>query len=308
MANIEQISSPVARARCRAVLSLAAFVESVDPSVETNVDAFWTCSEPFTTLTHSRFLPDLVAWELDCLRTDPDYVPSPGADRDFEVFRLGHLVLSVHVHTPDPDPPSSLLYGFCEHSLSINAGPGSILIERWTQEWEGPPEILDRTRGLAPLPLLIVGREERVQFRAHHDVVRIGARDAAAVVVTLSRMQATRVRWVYDARTLMPVRAEAADSSTARLEYAMALLAALDHTEAAPVIAGLYDHPDHFVRWSAVRRVTELDPSLGAQLVQRALQDAHPHVRRAAQRSLDRSAAARTKDTIHERNRHGAHA
>jgi hypothetical protein len=308
MADLDRISSPAARARCRAVPPLAAFVERVDPSVETDADAFWTCSEPFTMLTRSSVLPDLVAWELDCLRRNPDYAPSPGGDPDFEIFRLGHLVLSLRLHVPDRDAASSLLYGFCEHHLSANVGPGSVLIKRWRQEWQGPCEILDRTQGLVSLPPVVLGPREQTRFQAHRDVAHTGALDSAAIVVTLTRMQATRVRWVYDASTLLPVRAEAADSSTARLEYAMALLAALDHTEAVPVIATLYDHPDHFVRWSAVRRVMDLDPSLGTQLVHRALQDVHPHVRRAAQRSLERYAALRSQDADQERNSHGAHA
>ena len=87
-----------------------------------------------------------------------------------------------------------------------------------------------------------------------------------------------------------------------------ALLTALDHTEAVPVIAALYDHPDHFVRWSAVCGVMDLDPSQGARLVHRALQDAHPHVRRAARRSLDRYEASLSQEADQERTSHGTHA
>ena len=88
----------------------------------------------------------------------------------------------------------------------------------------------------------------------------------------------------------------------------VALLSALEHREAAPVIATLYDHPDHFVRWSAVRRVIELDPALGTPLVYRALTDPHPHIRRAAQRSVERYEASRSKEITCERKSHGADA
>ena len=93
-----------------------------------------------------------------------------------------------------------------------------------------------------------------------------------------------------------------------RIDYAMTLLSALEHTAAAPVMATLSDHPDHFVRWSAVRRVMELDPDLGTSLLYRALTDSHPHVQRAAQRSLERlNASPFTRDT-QEGISHGAHA
>jgi hypothetical protein len=281
-------------------------VAAVDPSIETNADAFWTCSDPFTTLLRSNFLPHLLAWELECLRQDPDYVPCPGGDRDFEVFRLGQVVLSVRLLMPDGDAASSLLYGFCEHNLTANIGPGSVLIERWKQNWDGPAEVLDRTRRLIPCPSQVLEPGAHVRFEAHRDVARTGVGEGAAVVIALTRMQATRMRWVYDAFTLLPVHAEAADSTAARIEYAIALLAALDHTEAVPVIAALYDHPDHFVRWSAVCRVMDLDPSEGVHLVHRALQDPHPHVRRAARRSLDCIEGSR--EAARERTSHGTHA
>jgi hypothetical protein len=38
--------------------------------------------------------------------------------------------------------------------------------------------------------------------------------------------------------------------------------------------------------------VIELDPALGTPLVHRALTDPHPHIRRAAQRSLERYEAS----------------
>ena len=196
--KFEQISSPPRTLSSRS--ALAAFVAAIDPSVQTNADAFWTCTEPLAALLRSNFLPHILAWELECLGQDPDYVPCPGGDRDFEVFRLGHLVLSIRLLDQDSDAASSLLYGFCEHNLTANIGPGSVLIERWRQDWDGPPEVLDRTRCVMPSPSLVLGPGELVRFQAHRDVARTGVRDAAAVVVALTRMQATRVRWVSFAK------------------------------------------------------------------------------------------------------------
>ena len=305
MARLEQISSPVERARCAAISSLAAFVEAVDPAVDREPEAFWTCAEAFRTLLGSNFLADVMAWELDCLRRDPDYVPCPRGERDFEVLHLGRLALSVRVQVPDAGEPSPLLYGFSEHHITANMGPGVVGIERWTQPWVGPPEVFDRTKGLVEAPSLLVRPGEQVSFQAHRDVARTRAMSTAAVLVGLTRVQVTRLRWVYDRGTLFPVRAEAADLDASRLDYAMALLSALDHREAAPVIATLYEHPDHFVRWSAVRRVIELDPARGTPLVYRALTDPHPHIRRAAQRSLERYEASRSEDITDERKTHG---
>jgi hypothetical protein len=308
MAKVQEISSQIERARCESIPALAAFVDAIEPSVEADPEAFWGCSEALATLTRSNFLADLLTWELECLRRDPDYIPCPRGARDFAVLQLGLLTLGVLVFDADPEPPSPLLFGFCEHNISTNIGPGPVLVERWRQAWDGPPEIFDRSRSLIALAPVHLRVGETFTCRAHSDVVRMRGVDAATVVISLTRLQATRLRWVYDAATLLPVRAEAADLRAARIDYAMTLLSALGHTAAAPVIATLLDHPDHFVRWSAVRRVMELDPALGEPLVHRALTDPHPHVQRAAQRSLERLNALRLSPVIQETVSHGRHA
>ena len=104
-----------------------------------------------------------------------------------------------------------MLYGLCEHNFTANPGPGSVLIERWSQDWEGPPEIFDRTRAIVPLPSLMLRAGEQASFRAHRDIARIAALDDCAVIVSFTRMQATRLRWIYDSYTLLPARAEAGD-------------------------------------------------------------------------------------------------
>ena len=74
-------------------------------------------------LTRSNFLPDLVAWELDCLRKDPDYVPFPDGERDFEVFRLGQLVLTIRLQIPDREPPPRCSTAFASTTSPQTPGP-----------------------------------------------------------------------------------------------------------------------------------------------------------------------------------------
>ena len=57
MAKLQEISSLVERGRCEAVPALAAFVEAIDPSVNTDPEAFWSCAPALATLTRTNFPP-----------------------------------------------------------------------------------------------------------------------------------------------------------------------------------------------------------------------------------------------------------
>ncbi len=81
----------------------------------------------------------------------------------------------------------------------------------------------------------------------------------------------------------------------ARLEGAMRLLRVLGHRPGAKVTAALASHEAHFVRWTAIRYTTALDPEEGRRLLQQATTDPHPHVRRAAERALARITGAASK-------------
>lgn len=292
MSKLPEIVSPAARLRCREVPGLEGFAALMAETAARDADAFWACAEPLAQLLASGFCSRLMAWELACLRADPDYVSSSSGELEFEVLRVGLVSFSIRLYPATSInasvKASGLLPGFCEHGMIANVGSNPLEVQRWRQGSEGSPDILDRARRLEERPtVLLHAGQPPVLFEAHRDVARCRAVGGATVVAGLTRAQVTRVRWIYDAETLSPARAEAADPSAARLPYAIALLSALGHGEAAPVIAGLTSHPDHFVRWAAVRRVMELDSTLGLELLRRAAADPHPHVQRAALRSLE---------------------
>ena len=297
MLDPTQIKSPVVRARIEAIPALAAFIDAVAGEVDGAPQDFWRCETPLTTLLASGFVADLLAYELRRLRVESDYLPSGNGESDLEIFQLGALSFSIHLFLSPMQIGHPALFGLCEHKLICNLGPGPIRLEPWRQSGAEPSDVLDRNALLEPLPARLIAPGERFRLEAHRDVARYGAVDAPAAILSLTRERVTRLRWIYDANTLAPTRLEGAGSTASRIEYACALLVALGYTDAAPVIASLYDHPDHFVRWSAVRRTMDLDRALGRELVERATSDAHPHVQRAAIRSLERLRARRASHT-----------
>ena len=93
-----------------------------------------------------------------------------------------------------------------------------------------------------------------------------------------------RIRWVYDVPTRAPVLAVAADPRSSRIEFACRLLARLGDRRDVPALEEVTVHPDHFVRWTALQSIVQLDLARGNELIEAALDDPHPHIRRAAHR------------------------
>jgi len=72
------------------------------------------------------------------------------------------------------------------------------------------------------------------------------------------------------------------------LQWAAESLAALGCKDAVPALERLYCHPDHFVRWSAISNLIQLDYNKGvSMLVHASSADDHPHLRTAARKSLE---------------------
>lgn len=98
-------------------------------------------------------------------------------------------------------------------------------------------------------------------------------------------------RWVFDRATLRasyPMLESLEDSGCMAL---CRMVAALTERRALPMLRELVDHASHAVRWSAIQAIGKLDGREARQLLERATHDAHPHVRAAAQRALDRLGA-----------------
>ena len=80
----------------------------------------------------------------------------------------------------------------------------------------------------------------------------------------------------------------AADMKSSRIQLLATLLRELDwHPGVDPLIEIAKDHPDHFVRWHAMREAIVLDPSASAPLLTHMKdQDRNPQVREAAAKTV----------------------
>lgn len=94
--------------------------------------------------------------------------------------------------------------------------------------------------------------------------------------------------WAFDRLTF-----RAHSYSTIRLAESnicslLDLMSAVNSPESTKHIEMFVNHELHFVRWKAIQAIGKCNGARGIELVKRALDDQHPHVRQAAQATLER--------------------
>lgn len=116
--------------------------------------------------------------------------------------------------------------------------------------------------------------------------------DVAMLKLNSKRTQS--LLWCYDKQTLQPLLSAACTPLPSRLQMSAVCLAELqeefdERQRAAAVenLGALAAHEFHYVRWSALQNLYQIDEATTVPLLESSAQrDRHPHVRRAAERSL----------------------
>ena len=251
-------------------------------------NSFWNCKDLFETLVSSEFVTHLVNYELSRLVEEPLYTLRDATETnillvDSDFFRLG---LSILENT-NLVIKKQKLYSLTSHQMIGIHGNGKFDIEYFHQPSPYPIEVLDKNKPLTAKGHVEVSSQRATCFRAFEDVINIIPPQETCLAFSLVTNDLGSIRWEYDSDTLLPTRAIATDIVGSRIQYAANTLVELECEEAIPSLKSLCDHPDHFVRWSSISNLIQLDYEAGIAMINRALDDKHPHVRNAARQSLN---------------------
>jgi HEAT repeat protein len=110
------------------------------------------------------------------------------------------------------------------------------------------------------------------------------------VLVILQSSPFLDFSWQYDPSTLRPFQAVSPNVNAYRLYYATKLLAEVHAEGSAESLLRISEHKAHFVRWAAMQALFRLDHGRAAERLTAALDDAHPSIRNASRKALDRLA------------------
>jgi hypothetical protein len=272
--------------RLPALRDFALFTES---RLGDGPEGIWDVAPALEALVCAGFASDLFRSELEHMAREPSHLPT-GAIDTLLVARSRRFSLLLKTANVARDATRAHVFGLSEHVLFAVAGPAPLTIDVYSEATGYPNDVFDRERPLGPAERRTLLPGSVTPFRAGRDCPLPVSRETSFAFQLLSRPVA-RVQWVYDVQTHRALRAVAADPGASRLEFAAQALGELRGEHAAERLLSLCEHPDHFVRWAAIRSLTRVDLRAGVEKVRGAANDPHPHVRNAASRTLQKMAA-----------------
>jgi hypothetical protein len=105
------------------------------------------------------------------------------------------------------------------------------------------------------------------------------------VALKLASRPVVPFEWSFDELTLRSWQSISAIPTETNLVHACRAAAALGEQALVEPLGGVVRHERHMLRWEALRSLCLIDRTAGLAAVEDLCDDAHPHVRRAAQRA-----------------------
>lgn len=291
--NIRRQNYPVSLrgdVRVQAIPELLDFCDKANKIMACNkAEAFWECESVFLKLLMSSFLTNLVNYELSQSVNDEFYIPTGGGSEiDYSIMFWENFSLVLRIYDGSI-PTDNRIYSTTEHYMMglipLNKS-SSVIIDVFEQTQPYPNEVFERNRCLRAKRKEILYPNTLVKFRAAIDVIRIEPNETPVIMLFFRSPPIFPLRWEYDANTLMPIRVIAGYPESSRLEYTAKLLMEIGNTESLIPLTSLTKHQDHFVRWAAIQAIMALDYEKGFALLCSAREDAHPHIRNAANKVI----------------------
>ena len=125
--------------------------------------------------------------------------------------------------------------------------------------------------------VLRAGGDRRV-----HDF-RITAPVATLKLVTEAQQP---MEWLFNKSTGFAWQANDSELTATQLRVAAYVLGRLAEPSSTEVLERLSEHPHHAVRWAAIQGLGRINRSTAIKCLKRATLDSHPHIQRAAARTL----------------------
>jgi HEAT repeats len=247
------------------------FVLRVINNLDTSPESFWRCRDALANLTMSRGALDYIEGELLSGLTLAHYLPQ------FVLLECDRF--SLHLRFLSPSPASTTISASVEHRL-IAMVHGSAQLYRFEQPKAEPLDVFDRERKLVSLGVSALNAGDVMECRAAVDCYELSV-DDAAIIFEMRSEPVYNFQWLYDSATLAPKRIVFVDSQDMRAGLGLLTALNLRSSDSVPYVRSFLGHPNHFIRWSALKAMVHLEPEKAAAHLDAAVHDCHPQVRAA---------------------------
>ena len=274
--------------RIQASQCLSRFIELVHSRINPSyLESFWECEEAFRDLLKSSFLVEILNFELSKIIDRPIHVPMTANPTNWTFVVDGKFTLNANIYSSySGRSDSSISSHSCHHFVGVLEGDPVLLKLFQTQDGH-ENDVFNRSERLICLGEKLLSKGEYIKIRADQDVYFVEPSKQSTLLVSFSSPLQKNLTWVYDADTLRPVHAIAANMTDSRIEMVSSVLAHFTYKGAVNTLKNVLRHGSHFVRWKVIKALMVLDHDAGLEALTLALGDPHLHVRNAAKRTLD---------------------
>src|SRR5215472_2430582 len=269
--------------RLAAIPALGRFCSQADELIcEHDPESFWKVESAFQNLLASDFLEAFLFRELSMIAENDSHFMF-GSEIHVPLVEASAYTLLIKLLPPEAASLSSL--STLTENLMLAVWRDQVEVQRFTIEPPFRHDVFDRSKRLLPVDVSNLAHGKTMGFHPPEDIFRLRM-DRPVLLIQLQSATVLPLRWVFHPETLEPVRAVSSRLSSSRLQFTCHTLAALGSPSSIPALKRLMTHPEHYIRWAAVQSICAISREEGIECLRKSLEDDHPHIRNAAQKTL----------------------
>jgi hypothetical protein len=229
-----------------------------------------------------EYIPARLNVMLRYLQEKPDMEVAGVSFTAYVVFRGDHCSINLSLI----EAMSRNLHWHPHDALFYRVNPGTSRVHHYRLPDRVANEVVDLEARLDFIESREFAQACLLAKHAESDILDFEASpDAPVVVARLQLPSKGPLDWAFDRRTLSPIGATSNDPVESHLISLIRAAAFFPESDLGLLRRAVL-HPSHNVRWAAVQAIGRLDSSAAVALLPDLVRDPHPHVRRAAERTL----------------------
>ena len=247
-----------------------------------NPESFWDCRDALDRLLKTPFLAGVLNRELTNVAQDANQTRN-WLGSELVLHRGGGFGLSISIF----DKPQRYIHSLPYHAMYAGVGGFGLRCNVYDLPSSFRNEVFDPTLRLSPAG---------IHRAAPMDILRLPSGNHAYDFIyeqptPLLKFMTTAIHpleWLFTRNSLQAWQANDADLSFTQLRVAADVLGKLAHQSSLQPLKRLAQHKHHAVRWTAIQNLARLSRSEAIERLRAAVNDPHPHVQRAARKTLDK--------------------
>lgn len=248
----------------------------------TDPDSFWDCEPALVDLLQKPFLAGVLNRELENIARDANETRN-WLGSELVLHRGGGFGLSVSIF----DAPRRYIHSLPYHAMYVGLGNSGLRCNAYALPPSFRSEVFDPTIRLAP------GDSRRA---APMEILRLPSEGHAydfiyeqpTPVLKFMTAAIQPLEWLFTRQSLQAWQANDADLSFTQLRVAADVVGKFAHQSSLQPLKRLAQHKHHAVRWNAIQNLARLSRSEAIECLRAAVNDPHPHVQRAARKTLEK--------------------